>query len=280
MYDTIAKINNSEIQHGFLNKRIYLMHLHKRDVPGILDDLERLADRNKYTKIFGKIPASCWEPFLKRGYIKEAVIPGFFGGNEDCAFMGKYIDKKRSLSVNQDINKEVLEAALKKLKEKNMEDFKLAKEFTFRKTRLEDSGEMSMIYSKVFDSYPFPIFDPEYLKKTMGENIVYFGIWKENRLIALSSCEMDMDGESVEMTDFAVLQDYRGYNFACFLLNQMEREMKLRQIKTAYTIARAESFGMNCTFAKCGYTFSGTLIKNTQIGGKIEDMNVWFKKLI
>lgn len=280
MYDTIAKINNSEIQHGSLNKRIYLMHLHKRDMPGILDDLESLADRNNYTKIFGKIPDSCWEPFLKRGYIKEAVIPGFFRGNEDCAFMGKYIDKKRGLSVNQDINKEVLEAALKKIEEKNINDIKLSEEFTFRKTRPEDSKEMSLIYSKVFDSYPFPVFDPEYLKKTMGENIVYFGIWKENRLIALSSCEMDMDGESVEMTDFAVLQDYRGYNFACFLLNQMEREMKLRQIKTAYTIARAESFGMNCTFAKCGYTFSGTLIKNTQIGGKIEDMNVWFKKLI
>lgn len=280
MYDTIAKINDSEIQHGPLNRRIYLMHLHKKDMPGILDDLESLASRNNYTKIFGKIPYSCWESFLKRGYIKESVIPRFFRGNEDCAFMGKYIDKERGLPVNQDINKEVLGAALKKSKEKTIDSFKLVNEFTFRKTRLEDSEEMSMIYSKVFDSYPFPVFDPEYLKKTMVENIIYLGIWKGNKLIALSSCEMDMNEKNAEMSDFAVLQDYRGYNFACFLLNQMERELKLRQIKTAYTIARAESFGMNCTFAKCGYTFSGTLIKNTQIGGKIEDMNVWFKKLI
>ena len=52
-----------------------------------------------------------------------------------------------------------------------------------------------------------------------------------------------------------------------------------KNINTAYTIARSNSFGMNCTFAKCGYDFGGILVRNTQIGGKIEDMNVWFKSI-
>jgi len=59
----------------------------------------------------------------------------------------------------------------------------------------------------------------------------------------------------------------------------MEKEMRKREIKTAYTIARSTSYGMNSTFAKCGYSFKGRLIKNTQIGGDIEDMNVWSKAL-
>ena len=37
---------------------------------------------------------------------------------------------------------------------------------------------------------------------------------------------------------------------------------------------------MNKTFLNAGYNYSGTLTKNTQIAGKIESMNVWYKHLI
>jgi hypothetical protein len=36
---------------------------------------------------------------------------------------------------------------------------------------------------------------------------------------------------------------------------------------------------MNITFAKSSYTYSGTLTHNTQISGKLESMNVWYKDL-
>ena len=55
--------------------------------------------------------------------------------------------------------------------------------------------------------------------------------------------------------------------------------MKDKDIITAYTIARAISFGMNITFAKNGYKYSGTLKNNTNISGKLESMNVWYKYL-
>lgn len=50
-------------------------------------------------------------------------------------------------------------------------------------------------------------------------------------------------------------------------------------IKTAYTIARSTSFGMNKTFARQGFDFGGTLVNNTLIGDTIESMNVWYKAL-
>ena len=59
----------------------------------------------------------------------------------------------------------------------------------------------------------------------------------------------------------------------------MEENMKTAGFVTLYTIARAASIGINATFAKCGYTFAGTLINNTQISGRIESMNVWYKNL-
>ena len=55
--------------------------------------------------------------------------------------------------------------------------------------------------------------------------------------------------------------------------------MRQKNMRTAYTIARAISPGMNITFAKAGYKFSGTLINNTNISGGIESMNVWYKSL-
>ncbi len=55
--------------------------------------------------------------------------------------------------------------------------------------------------------------------------------------------------------------------------------MKKRGIKTSYSIARAVSYGMNITFAKHGYIYSGTLVNNTNIAGSIESMNVWHKIL-
>lgn len=275
-------MNNSIIQHGLRNSRIYLMHLDKEDMPEITFTLDNMANKNGYTKIFAKIPYSCSNAFLKNGYIIEATIPLFFQGKEDCILVAKYFDSKRSCTENADLNKKVLKNAFMKgnlplpLVEENV---LLDNAFLFRKAIPEDALQMTNLYAEVFDSYPFPIFDPEYIKQTMCSNVIYFGIWKERKLVALSSSEIDFEDKNVEMTDFAVHPKFRGYNFSYFLLTQMDKEMQKQEIKTAYTIARSISYGMNATFAKCGYTFSGTLVKNTQIGGKIEDMNVWYKSL-
>ncbi len=55
--------------------------------------------------------------------------------------------------------------------------------------------------------------------------------------------------------------------------------MPSRGIRTAYTIARAVSYGMNITFARCGYQYGGRLVNNTDIAGSLESMNVWYKTL-
>lgn len=283
MYDTIVKVRNSIIQHGYQNDRIYLMHLAKVDMPEILDDLNHMANKHNYTKIFAKVPDDCTKQFLENGYVVEATVPHFFNGKEHCSFMGKFTNDERSVPLDKELNKKVLVNALSKSVldsvQSNMDKYKLNGEFTFNKAQHSDSSKMAKLYEQVFDSYPFPIFDPEYIKETMNNNVIYFGIWKGSEIIALSSCEMSIEDKNVEMTDFAVLKEYRGYKFSCFLLEQMEQEMKKHKINTAYTIARSRSYGMNNTFAKGGYRYSGVLVRNTHIGGEIEDMNVWFKSL-
>jgi putative beta-lysine N-acetyltransferase len=148
-----------------------------------------------------------------------------------------------------------------------------------KKMTKKDALIMAKLYESVFETYPFPIHDAQYLKKTMEENIHYYGIFHGDKLVALSSSETDPDYENSEMTDFATIPSYRGKSLALLLLLEMEDSMKNLGFKTLYTIARAKSYGMNATFAKAGYSFGGTLINNTNISGDIESMNVWYKNL-
>jgi putative beta-lysine N-acetyltransferase len=124
----------------------------------------------------------------------------------------------------------------------------------------------------------------------MNENFIYFSIQKNDEIVALSSSEMDIDSQNVEMTDFATLSEYQGNGFAYYLLYKMEEEMIKRNIKVAYTISRAISYGINIIFAKMGYKYGGTLYNNTNISvdkttsrntsGNFESMNIWYKFLL
>jgi len=97
------------------------------------------------------------------------------------------------------------------------------------------------------------------------------------RPLTVSSAEMDACSASAEMTDFATPPAFRGNGFALHLLREMEETVRGRGIRSLFTIARAYSFGMNITFARNGYSFGGTLTNNTNISGRLESMNVWYK---
>ncbi len=270
-------IGQSEIQHGKENDRVYLMKLAKADFPDIIDRIEALAAQNGYTKIFVKVPAWARAGFLDRGYAVEALVPKFYNGREDALFMARYPDPARKNRIDRETITQIIRTAMIAPK---LGAPALPKGFTHAVLTPGEAEELAVLYGAVFKSYPFPIFDAGYLRETMASHIVYFGVRDNGRLIAASSCEMDVPHQNVEMTDFATLDAYRAKGLASFLLVRMEREMERRGILTAYTIARSISYGMNITFGKNRYAFAGTLYSNTGISGEIESMNVWYKALI
>ncbi|MDD2310130.1 MAG: putative beta-lysine N-acetyltransferase, partial [Desulfuromonadaceae bacterium] len=277
MSDLIETIGSSIIQHGSDNDRIYLMKLHPDDSLHIIDHLDNLASSRGYAKIFAKVPRRNVDRFVAGGYELEASIPAFFPDGDAACFMGKYFTADRRAELKPQIVQEVLTAsgiqgAIRQL-------VPLPPGCSARVAREEDTAEMAEVYREVFATYPFPIHDPEFLKAAMSGSTVFFGVWKEGRIIALSSAEMDLSSRSVEMTDFATLPDYRGHGLALNLLQQMEETVCSRGIRSLFTIARAYSFGMNITFARDGYSFGGTLTNNTNISGSLESMNVWYKTL-
>ncbi len=277
MNDIIINVEKSILQHGKNSDRVYLMKLNTEKILETILKINHLVKNYQYTKIFAKIPLSEKEYFENNGYIQEASIPNFYKGKEDVLFLAKYFSCDRANNTNKEEIKNILSLSLEK--SSSVKPIELQEEFIFKKASSEDAYEMANVYKNVFESYPFPIYNPEYLEETMKENIDYYGIWKDGKLIALSSSEKDTANQNTEMTDFATLPEHRGNNFAAFLLNKMEEDAKKRGLKIAYTIARAVSYGMNICFAKSGYTFAGTLINNTGICGQLESMNVWYKNL-
>lgn len=271
--DSIEKIGNSIIQHGKYNDRIYLMKLDPADMPSLLDEMDALAEKENYSKIFTKVPVSFKELLCDRNYLCEASIPRYYEGKEDAVIMSKFLDDKRSINCLSEMHEDVIKAALSKGKGLNSI---FPSEFTLRKCSKKDIEQMANVYQKTFDTYPFPIHDSNYLLKTMENNVVYFGVFNEGKAVALSSAEVDSDHSAVEMTDFATLPEFRGRGLSSHLLMKMAEEMKAMGIKTAFTIARASSYGMNIVFAKCGYEYCGNLVNNTNISGNIESMNVWY----
>jgi putative beta-lysine N-acetyltransferase len=272
--ETIGK--GSLIQHGTLNNRIYLIKLGKKDCPEILDRMRQLAAERGYTKIFCKVPAWAAPHFFADGYITEAMIPGFYQGNETAFFLAKYLDSDRLMNMENQYLAEfgdLLKSPFGKAKIDNNTKFNI------EQLGKEDVKQITALYRKVFLSYPFPIHNPGYILKTMKENVRYFGVKKKRKLIAVSSAELDKEGKNAEMTDFATNPDFRGKKLGQMLLAKMEKEMEAIGMNTLYTIARLQSIPMNRVFLKHRYQYAGTLIRNTNISGSIESMNVFYKHI-
>ena len=253
------------------------MGLNTDDTRGLIATLDDMAVKNGYGKIFAKIPAPAWNVFKSADYIKEAVVPGLFTGKTDGFFIAKYFSTRRQKTQNIEKLFRPVKQAGEGSASNNHRTGRVTREVVSCKP--SDAVEMSMIYQQVFKSYPFPIQKPTYLKRMMKEGVLYFCVRIEGRIAALSAAEIDLASKNVEMTDFATLPEWCGRGFAGMLLSHMDKKACELGAKTAYTIARAASHGMNFVFNNNGYNYSGLLKNNSQICGSIQSMTVWYKHL-
>lgn len=272
MIDTIETIMGSVVQHGHQNNRIYVMHLNTQNTQRLIAELDGLAEEKGYGKIFAKIPAASWGAFKMAGYITEACVPGFYKGTHDGLFIAKFFSEHRQKAkppIQFDCQERISQGA-------GPANTPVT---PVRPCGPADAETLAGIYRRVFESYAFPIHRPEYLKDIMKKNAFYFCSILNHEVSAVAAMEIDSENANCEMTDFATLPEYRGRGLARRLLSRLDDEARGRSVKTAYTIARADSTGMNRVFQAGGYRYAGRLIKNTQIGGRIRSMVVWYKPL-
>ena len=273
--DKIEKFENALIHHGSFSNRLYIMKFPKGGNTGLLKKISQFAIENGYTKIVGKIPKGKLNMFLQNDFKMEASVPKFYKGRSTCCFVSKFIDPERAIFNPEPLNlfNQVLDDYI--ITNKPV----LSNGFVFRLLMPDDAPVMIDVLKQVFKTYPFPVHNKEYIEHTMENDVCYFGAFQNGELCSISSSEMDIANKNAEMTDFAVLNSARGRGLSKILLTFMEEQMKLKGIKTLYTIARLNSIPMNKTFLGAGYSYAGTLINNTNISGGIESMNVLYKFL-
>lgn len=273
--DKIELFNNVLIHHGDYNNRLYILKFPEEGNRNLIKKITRKAIDSGYTKVVGKVQQSHLEAFLSLGYKLETTIPKFYNGKEDCCFLSKFLSIERAAFNSRPLKEFKKFLDIKSISQQTA----MPEGIIFRELTQDDASEMALIYKEVFATYPFPIYEKDYLIETMQNNVVYFGAFKNDKLISISSAEMDTNSRNAEMTDFAVLPETRGKGLSKILLDMMEAKMKQLDIITLYTIARLNSVPMNKTFLRAGYHYAGTLINNTNISGGIESMNVLYKHI-
>ncbi|ADD67646.1 GCN5-related N-acetyltransferase [Denitrovibrio acetiphilus DSM 12809] len=267
--DEIITVGNSQIQHGKHNDRAYILSFSEEDGNATVDIVELLARKQGYSKIIAKVPKTRVALFEKKNYVTEGQLENSM--YEQYFFVAKYLSEKRRDVQNMDEIKDVISTAL------SCDSKETSGNFEIRSLNENDIDAQIAIYKTVFKSYPFPIYYRDFIMEMMDSHVTYYGVFENGEMIATSSAEVDNKSGLAEMTDFATLPEHRGKGFAVSLLQQMEKDLEQRGIRSFFTIARSVSYGMNKTFARCGYSYSGTLYNNTNINGDIESMNIWYK---
>lgn len=273
--DSLISWNSACLQHGPMNDRVYLMNPGHESGPDLLEWVQQIALQGDYSRVMVKIPQSRADCFLQAGFIQEAMIPQMFS-EENGLFLALFRQEERQQDPRREEQMKSLQSVLHKAQQAR-EKHALPLGAQLFSLDLMHAADVATFLQQSFESYPFPVHDPAFIRSEMEAGTVYFAIEFQGNFIALASCEQKTDWGYAECTDFCTLPQWRGKHLASHLLVQMEDFLDFQKISCHMTIARASQPGMNLVFARAGWACAGTLTNSTQIGGQLESMNVWYR---
>ena len=260
----------------YYNRRLKILDYEAENYTNMIRRLAWLAESNDFDKIFVKARKQDFQQFLSHGYMMEGVLKYYFCG-EDAYVLSRFSSFDRVHSEDlvkeaQLIEELIYHSAEEKKRRKNphAEIIRAAEEHI---------PLLVYIYRSVFETYPSPLTNPDYIKSTMDRNIIYKLAIKDGKALAAASADIDRKHLNAEMTDCATKPESQGKGLMQLILSSLEEDLRKEGIMTAYTLARGMSIGMNRVFHRLGYEFSGRLINNCDIFGRFEDMNIWVKRL-
>ena len=257
------------------NKRVRIDDF-QGNVEKVIDEAERLADNLLAEKLIIKVRQEYFSDFLAHGFICEAKLDQYFLGS-DAYFFSKFFQIDRFINEHWIAENQTIEKILGQ--EKNLDKSKRQKDVALRKAELSDAVLLSHLYSEVFPVYPTPLHDPDYVAKTIKQGTIYFCIKQEDTIVSAASAEINHFYKNAELTDCATLMSHRKHGYVKLLLQRLEEELKRTGVFCAYSLSRAQSFGMNAAFYQLGYSYRGRLLNNCFIYSKLENMNLWVKDL-
>jgi len=253
-----------------INRRIWVADYSVRDHRALRAYLVEMALRKGLEKIVFPVRVTDEEKIKGPFLIREGSVRGYFNG-EDASFLAAYPSPDRGCSGTLEGERDLL----KKIFSDPGSVQKSIGDLTVRKAGREDLQSMADLFSRVFITYPTPVFDAHYLESALAKGDLYLVAQSGGLLVGVAAAEINREQGRAELTNCATDPGFRGRGVNTFLLREIEKICLSRGIKCLYSLARASSYGMNLVFHRLGYSFGGTLINNCHIGGRFENMNIW-----
>ncbi|MFZ7944318.1 putative beta-lysine N-acetyltransferase [Neobacillus sp. 19] len=242
----------------------------------LLDKAEELVHHHHAEKLIIKVRSEDFIAFFEKGLQPEAVVDRYFLGS-DAYFFSKFYTPDRKQN-EQWITEDGMIQSIYHL-DTSVEKMYPPKEYELKKADESCAAQLSALYKQVFEIYPTPLHDPEYVKKTMQEGTIYYVFFHQGKIVSAASAEINTFYKNAELTDCATLTEHRKYGLMKIILHELERELKQNGIFCAYSIARSLSFGMNAVLFQLEYSYRGRFMNNCYIYDKLENMNMWVKNL-
>lgn len=257
------------------NKRIRVDD-YRGNVQQILGRIENLVEQQQAEKLIIKGRRNDFLALMENGLQPEAIVERYFLGS-DALFFSKFYTINRKKNEHWITEDRMIHSIyqLAPIIEKNSPP----KEYELKIADENCAAELSALYRQVFQVYPTPLHDPDYVKRTMKDGTIYYVYFYQGKIVSAASAEINSFYKNAELTDCATLTEHRKYGLMKIILKELERELKNRGIFCSYSIARSLSFGMNAVLFQLGYSYRGRLMNNCYIYDKLENMNMWVKNL-
>ncbi|WP_079477286.1 putative beta-lysine N-acetyltransferase [Halobacillus salinus] len=256
-----------------ISQRIKLYELPENMGQEQMKHLEEIAAERECDKIIAYVRAGEETIVESLSFHLEAEVKGLLNG-EDAKVYAKFLNPKRNQPDPENVIQRVQEMDIKP---KTL--YSLPEDYAMVWGTKHHAEEMADFYGTVFDTYPTPIDDPDYIKQMMDDHVHFSLIYYNDQLVSACSADIFTDLNAAEFTDCATSPHHRGKGLLSHQYPMLETKMKELGIQTMFTYTRAISMGMNIVTAQHGFTFGGCMVQNSMIGTGIEDMNMWYKKL-
>ncbi len=108
----------------------------------------------------------------------------------------------------------------------------------------EDIPGMISLFRSVFETYPSPVFDAEYLRTNIKTNRVLYKVAvHDDKIIGIASADKDQTNLNAEITDCVTNPQYRGQGILNELISELEEHLESKSFICLYTLCRATQAG-------------------------------------
>ena len=265
----------AKVKLDHFNQRIKIVRL-QGNLQELIERLVTYAHYHSLGKIFYIAKSDEVDDMKKEGFIIEAKIDHYSNGQPGY-FVSKFLKNERKMSLTLPEEEEVLIRSREYIDDSYKEE--TYKNYFIRDASKEDSLQLAHLYDSVFETYPSPMNDPEFIQFAMDHHVFFKVAVFEGKIVSAASADMEPDDLNAEMTDCATYKSHRGKGLMGRLIYELEQELRNRNYQVLYSTARAISTGMNIVFAKHNYEYGGRLVNHCHICGQFENMNIWVKIL-